>query len=130
MLENSSRGLIPIQKRLLYKCCIDNDLKLVKLSISKGRPWLKYFGYSNSLCTRTTRIIVNYVPINEYQLRFFSQKEFKCLCSLYPIKSRHYILYKYRRYNNYWNPRRNSIMYFILFLEFDSNAFFFRDSIT
>jgi len=29
----------------------------------------------------------------------------------------------------YWNPRRNSIVYFTLFLKFNSSAFFFRDSI-
>jgi len=78
--------------------------------------WLKYFGHSNLLCVKATRAIVNHVPIGEYQLRFFSQEEFKCSCSNYPIKT---------RYNNYWNPKRVMISYFTLFLEFNSKAFLF-----
>ena len=109
---------------------LDDNLKLIEPSVSKDGLWLKYFSYSNLLCTKATRVIVNHAPIDEYHLRFFSQEEFKCLCSLQPIESRHYILYKYRCFNNYWNLRRNSIVYFTLFLEFNGNAFFFNDKIT
>jgi len=80
---------------------LDKDSKPIKLYVSKGGPWLKVFGHSNSLCARATRVIVNHTSISEYQLRFFSQKEFKCLCSLYPIESRHHILYECRHFNNY-----------------------------
>ena len=68
--------------------------------------------------------------IGEYRLRFFTQKEFKYPCSLYPIKTRHHILHDYKRYNNNWNPRRDTIVHFTFFLEFNSKAFSFRESIT
>ena len=105
---------------------LNNDLNPVELSIAKGRPWLKFFGYSNLLCTRASRAIVNHAPIGEYWLRFFFRKEFKYLCGLYPIKSRHHIFHKCTRY---WNPRRDSITHLTLFLEFNSNAFSFGNSI-
>jgi len=64
------------------------------------------FDYSNLLYARATRAIVNYAPISEY------------------------ILHECKKYNNYWNPRKNTLAYFILFLEFNSNAFSFGKSIT
>ena len=109
---------------------LDDNSKPIELLISKGGLWLKYFGYSNSLCARATRAIVNHTPIDEYHLRFFSQEEFKCLYSLYPIESRHHILHECKRYNSYWNLRRDTIVHFTLFLEFNSNAFSFRESCT
>ena len=80
---------------------LDDDSKPIELLISKGGLWLKYFGYSNSLCVRAIRAIVNHTPIDEYHLRFFSQEEFKCPYSLYPIESRHHILHECKRYNSY-----------------------------
>ena len=68
---------------------------------SKRGLWLKYFGHSNSLYTRASKAIVNHAPIEEYCLRFFPQEEFERLCGQYPIETRWYILYEYRRYNNY-----------------------------
>jgi len=109
---------------------LDNDLKPTKPLTSRGEPWLKYFGHPNFLCARATRSIVNHAPIGEYCLRFFPWEEFKCLCGLYPIESRHHILHECRRYNNYWNPRRDSIAHFTLFLKFNCNAFSFRESVT
>jgi len=50
---------------------LDDDSKPIELLISKGGTWLKYFGHSNSLCTRATRVIINHAPIGEYCLRFF-----------------------------------------------------------
>jgi len=44
----------------------DNDSNPIKLSAAKGRPWLKLFGLSNSLCTRATRAIVNHAPVGKY----------------------------------------------------------------
>lgn len=108
----------------------DDDIQPIIPSIAKGRPWLKYFGHSNSLCVRASRAIVNYTPIDEYWLKFFPRKKFECPYSLYPIKSRWHILHKCRRYNNYCNPRWDSIAYFILFLKFNSDAFSFGDGIT
>ena len=107
---------------------LDDDSKPIEPLISKGGTWLKYFGHSNSLCTRATRVIVNHTPIGEYCLRFFPWEEFKCPCGLYPTESRWHILHECRRYDNYWNPRRDSIVHFTLFLEFNSsqivNSFF------
>ena len=97
---------------------------------AKDSSWLKYFGHSNSLCVRATRVIVNHAPIGEYRLRFFPWKDFSCPCGSYPLESRHHILHKCRRFNAYWNLRRDSISHFVLFLEFNSSAFLFRDAIS
>jgi len=99
----------------------------LELSISKGRSWLKYFGHSNSLCARVIRAIVNYAPIGEYRLRFFPREDFMCSCGKYPIKTRYHDC---KRFNNYWNPRRDSIVHFTLFLEFNGNVFSFSENIT
>ena len=102
---------------------LDSDSKPIELSYSKDGLWLKFFGHSNLLCTRASRAIVNHASIGKYQLRFFSQEDLKCPCGLYPIETRQHILHEYRRYNNYWNSRRNTIAYFTLFLEFNSTTF-------
>jgi len=109
---------------------LGNNLKPIEPLTSRGGPWLKYFEHFNFLCTRAIRAIVNHTPIDEYHLKFFLREEFKCPYGLYLIKSKHYILYEYRRYNNYWNPRRDSIAHFTLFLESNCNAFSFRESVT
>ncbi|KAL9716422.1 hypothetical protein Ac2012v2_8319 [Leucoagaricus gongylophorus] len=109
---------------------LDDDLKSIEPSYFKGEPWLKFFGHSNSLCARASRAIINHAPIGEYRLRFFPQEEFKCPCGLYPIETRRHVLHKCKRYNNYWNPRWDTIAHFTLFLEFNSSAFSFRESIT
>ena len=109
---------------------LDNDNKPLEPTYSKGRIWLKYFGHSNSLYARATRAIVNHAPISEYRLRFFPREDFKYLYSDYPIKTRCYILYNCKRYNKYWNPRRDIISYFTLFLEYNSSNFSFGENIT
>ena len=108
----------------------NNNNNLIEPSYVKGGSWLKFFGHLNSLCARVTRAITNHAPIGEYRLRFFPQESFNCLCSSYPIKMRHHILHECRRYNECWNPRRDTISYFILFLEFNSNVFAFSSAIT
>ena len=102
----------------------------IKLYAAKDSPWLKFYGHFNSLYIRATRAIINHTPIGKYQLRFFLWEEFKCLCSLYSIESKHHILYKYKHFNNYWNLNRESITHFTLFLEFNSSAFSFGDNTT
>ena len=98
---------------------LNDDFNPLELSNIKGSLWLQHFGYFNSLCARATRAIVNHAPIGEYRLKFFSREDFLCLCGLYPIKSQQYILYNCKRFNNYWNLRRDlsrSLMVdFILF---------------
>jgi len=108
---------------------LDNNLHLLELSYTKEGLWIKYSSHSNSLCTRTTRAIVNHAPIGEYCLCFFPNEDFSCPCSDYLIESRHHILHDCRRFNNYWNPRRDTISHFVSFLEFNSNAFSFGESI-
>jgi len=97
---------------------------------SKDSTWLKYFGHLNSLYTRATRVIINHTPIGEYRLRFFHQEDFSCPYGDYPIETRYYILCEYRRFNKYWNLKKDSISHFILFLEFSCRAFSFEDTIT
>ena len=77
---------------------LNDDNNIIKPSYTKKGSWLKVFSHSNSLCMHT---ITNYAPIGEYRLRFFLRKKFKCPCRLYPIKSRHYILHEYGRFNGY-----------------------------
>jgi len=104
---------------------LDDDLNPIEPLAIKGSPWLQHFRYSNLLCAQATRAIVNHTPIKEYQLHFFPREEFSCPCRCYLIESRHHILHECRRYNNYWNSRRDTISHFTLFLEFNSNAFSF-----
>ena len=109
---------------------LDNNNKSLEPSYSKDSFWLKYFGHSNLLCVRATRAIVNYASIGEYWLKFFLWEEFKYLYETYLIKTRHYIFFDYKRYNEYWNLRRDTISHFMLFLEFNSRAFSFGEIIT
>ena len=95
----------------------------------KGGLWLQAFGSSNSLCARATRAITNHVSTGEYQLRFFSKEDFKCPCGLYPIETRRHILYKCMRHNRYWNPRRDSLYHFVMFLSANPLAFAFIDNL-
>ena len=115
-----------LKERNFLKLLDKNFNPLKPLNI-KDSPWLQYFSHSNSLCSKATRAIVNYVPIGKYRLRFFLRENFLCSCSLYPIKSQQHILYDCKRFNNYRNLRRDSITHFILFLELNSKAFFFRE---
>jgi len=107
---------------------LDSDNNIIELSYIKGGSWLKFIGHSNSLCIRASRAITNYAPTSKYRLRFFPREKFRCSCRLYPIELRHYILYECRRFNNYWNPKRDSISHFVMFLEFNPSAFAFSSS--
>ena len=109
---------------------LDNDYLSIKPTYIKGGTWLKLIGYSNSLCVRMTRAITNHTSIGKYHPRFFPKENFNYVYRLYPIKSRCYILYKCRKYNNYWNSSRESLNHFITFLEFNSEAFSFHKGIT
>jgi len=106
---------------------LDDDFNIIELAYTKDRPWLQVFSHSNLLCTRATRAITNHAPIGECCLRFFSNKDFKCPCDNYSIKSRRYILHKCRRFNEYWNPRRDSLNHFVMFLITNPKAFTFTD---
>ena len=108
---------------------LDGDNNIIEPSYAKEGSWLKVFSHSNSLCTHASCAITNYAPIGKYRLRFFPRKEFKCLCRLYPIKSRHYILHEYGRFNGYWNPRRDSLGHFVMFLVANLSTFAFTDNI-
>jgi len=106
---------------------LDDNFNTIEPSYTKGGPWLQVFGHSNSLCACATRAITNHAPIGEYRLRFFPNKDFLCPCNNYPIESRRHILHEYKRFNGYWNPRRDSLNYFIMFLIANPNAFAFTD---
>ena len=59
---------------------LNNNLSEIEPAYMKEGPWLKHFGFSNSLCARATWAITNHTPIGEYHLKFFLREEFKCLC--------------------------------------------------
>ena len=107
---------------------LDNDLNIIEPSYSKEGPWLQAFGHSNSLCARAVRAITNHAPIGEYRLRFFPNMDFMCPCNNYPIETRRHILHKCRRFNGYWNPRRDTLSYFVMFLMANLNAFAFTNN--
>ena len=73
---------------------VNNDNISIELSYSNRGSWLKFIDYSNLLCTRATRAIINHASIGEYGLHFFPKEEFKCLCESYLIKMRQHILYE------------------------------------
>ena len=108
---------------------VNCDNNILELTYCKGGTWLQYFGHSNTLCTRATRAITNHAPIGEYHLCFFPNEDFSCLCGLYPIETRQHILHECRRFNEYWNLRRDSITHFIQFLERNLRAFAFNSSL-
>ena len=117
-------------KRKNFLDLIDSNNNLLEPLYIKDGLWLQNFGHSNSLCMRASRAITNYVLIGKYRLRFFLNEEFKCPCGQYSIKSRCYILYEYKRFNKYWNLRRDSIAHFVMFLDYNPNAFAFSNDIT
>jgi len=109
---------------------MDSNLETIEPSYTKGGPWLQAFGHSNLLCVRAMRAITNHALIGEYCLRFFSKEEFKCPCGQYPIETRRYILYEYMNHNGYWNPRRDTLNHFIMFLRSNPKAFAFSNNVS
>ena len=107
---------------------LDNDNNIIEPSYAKEKSWLKFFGYSNSLYACASRALTNHALIGKYRLRFFPREEFRCLCRVYPIESRCYILHEYRRFNRYWNMRQDSLGHFVMFLEANLSLFAFIDS--
>jgi len=107
---------------------LDDNSCFIEPFYVKEELWLQLFGYSNLLCAHALRAITNHTPIREYRLRFFPREEFKCLCSMYPIESRRHILHDCRRFNSYWNLRRDSLSHFVMFLESNPNTFAFLDN--
>jgi len=106
---------------------LDDDNNIIELSYVKRGLWLKTFGHLIFQCAYAIRAIMNHTPIGEYRLRFFSRKEFKCPYNIYPIGSKCHILHKYSRYNGYWNLRRDSLSYFVMFLVNNLGSFTFPD---
>jgi len=108
---------------------VDNNLEIIKPSYTKGGLWLQSFGHSNLLCARATRVITNHTLIGKYCLRFFPKEDFKCSCGDYPIETRRHILHECMRYNGYWNPRRDTLSHFVMFLSANPKAFAFIDNV-
>ena len=109
---------------------LNNEYLPIKLTYIKDGTWLDLLEHSNTLCTGATRAIMNHTLIGKYHLKFFPKESFKCLYRSYSIKMRHHILHKCRRFNNYWNPNKESLKYFVTFLEFNLEAFSFHEEIT
>ena len=116
-------------KGKLFLDLLDDNSNIIKPSYTKGGSWLKVFGHSNSLCAHASQAITNHAPIGKYRFRFFPREEFKCLCGSYPIESRCHILHECCRFNGYWNPRRDSLAHFVMFLVANPSAFAFTDNI-
>jgi len=107
---------------------LDDNYFFIEPFYVKGGPSLQLFRHSKLLCAHVLRAITNHALIREYRLRFFFRKEFKCPCSMYPIKSRKHILYDCTRFNSYWNLKRDSLSHFVMFLKANPNAFAFLDN--
>jgi len=108
---------------------VDNNLEIIEPSYTKGGLWLQSFRHSNLLYARATRAITNHTPIGKYHLQSFPNENFKCPCRYYLIETRRHILHKCMRYNGYWNPRRNTLSHFIMFLSANPKAFTFIDNV-
>ena len=106
---------------------LDDDFNPIEPFYTKGGLWLQAFSHSNSLCACAMRVITNHTPIGEYQLRFLPSMDFSCPCNNYPIESRRHILHECKRFNGYWNLRRDSLNHFVMFLISNPNAFVFTD---
>ena len=113
-------------KHFLY--LLDGDLNVIEPSYTREGLWLQVFGHSNSLCARAVRPITNHALIGEYRLRFLLNMDFTCPCNNYLIESRRHILHECRRFNGYWNPRRDTLNHFMMFLTTNLNAFAFNDN--
>ena len=107
---------------------MDSNFNIIEPSYTKEGPWLQLFSHSNLLCAHATRAITNHTLISKYQLRFFPKEEFKCSCGNFPIELRRHILHNCTRFNRYWNPRQDSLDYFVMFLVTNPAAFAFTDS--
>ena len=107
---------------------LDGDLNVIKPSYARGGPWLQVFGHSNSLCARAVRAITNHASIGEYRLQFFLNMDVMCPYNNYPIETKRHILYECRRFNGYWNPRKDTLNHFVMFLTANPNAFAFIDN--
>jgi len=107
---------------------LDDDSNPIEPHYKKGGPWLQTFGRSNSLCACAARAITNHAPIGEYRLRFFPGLDFSCPCADYPIETRRHILHKCKRFNGYWNSRRDTLNHFAMFLKANPFAFAFISS--
>ena len=107
---------------------LDDDLNIIEPSYARDGPWLQAISHSNSLCAHAVRAITNHAPIGEYRLWFFLIMDFACPCNNYPIKSRRHILHDCQRFNRYWNPRRDTLKHFVMFLTSNPNAFTFNDN--
>ena len=106
---------------------VDDNYEDIEPSYIKGVPWLQAFGHLNSLCAWTTRAITNHAQIGEYCLRFFPNKDFSCPCGDFPIESKRHVLFDCKRHNRYWNPQRDLLCHFVLFLIANPKAFAFID---
>ena len=106
---------------------LDDDLNAIEPHQVKGGLWLQLFGHSNLLCACTMRAITNHTPIGKYRLQFFPSMDFSYPCNNYPIESRRHILHECKRFNGYWNPRRDMLKHFVIFLTANPNAFAFND---
>jgi len=107
---------------------LDDDFNPIEPHYAKGDPWLLAFSHSNTLCARAVRAITNHTPIGKYRLCFLPGMGILCPCSNYPIETRRHILHECRRFNGYWNPRRDSLSHFVMFLTANPNAFAFVSS--
>ena len=107
---------------------VDDNLETIEPSYTKEGLWLQSFGHSNSLCTRATRAITNHALIGEYCLCFFPKEDFKCPCGSYLIETRRHILHECIIHNGYWNPRRDTLSHFVMFLSANPKDFAFIDS--
>ena len=108
----------------------DNDDKPIQPSYSKGGAWLKHFSLSNSLCTRVTRLITNHAPIGEYRIGFFPNEPSSCPCGQASLETRDHILHNCERYQQSWNPKRDSLKDILTFLDSNPGAFCFQEGIT
>ena len=76
----------------------NNDNKDIIFTYTKDNSWLKICRCSNTLTVCLTRLITNYIPIDKYRLRFFSNEFYSYPCKKVEIEMRQYLLFNCKRF--------------------------------
>jgi len=105
----------------------DKNQKVIKPTYAKGGSWLPSIGFTNSLCTRFTRMTTGHAPIGEYRQRFLPHLPISCLCSKAEVQTREHIIMECDTYDPSTHPCNIIINSFVHFLADNPSTFSFNN---
>lgn len=123
--HSKSHSRIVKKKDQLFLEFKNNNKQVIKPTYAKEGSWLLHIGISNSVCARFTYMMLRYIPIEEYQQRFFSNMAIHCPCSKVNIETREYIFMQCKRYEATLCPRDICISSFVEFITSNPTSFCF-----